>query len=129
MPLQPEKSESGPQSAGEGGSATAPAVAGLIDERIRSLGGWRAVTLAEVRRLIHEVDPEFIEECKWVKVSNPMGVPVWSHAGIVCTGEAYKLRSPRGRLTCLCGWKSGARAAGSLVDRGRAPWIDMHVHA
>ena len=62
----------------------------LIDERIRSLGGWRAETLAEVRRLIHEADPEIVEEGKWVKPTNPGGVPVWSHAGIVCTGEAYK---------------------------------------
>jgi hypothetical protein len=62
----------------------------LIDERIRSLGGWRAETLAEVRRMIHEADPDVVEECKWVKPTNPLGVPVWSHAGIVCTGEAYK---------------------------------------
>jgi hypothetical protein len=61
-----------------------------IDERIRSLGGWRAETLAEVRRLIHEADPDIVEECKWVKPTNPLGVPVWSHAGIVCTGETYK---------------------------------------
>jgi hypothetical protein len=61
----------------------------LIDERIQSLGGWRAETLAEVRRLIHEADPGIMEECKWIKPSNPLGVPVWSHAGIVCTGEAY----------------------------------------
>jgi hypothetical protein len=61
----------------------------LIDERILSLGGWRAGTLAEVRRLIHEADPEIVEECKWVKPTNPLGVPVWSHAGIVCTGETY----------------------------------------
>ncbi|CAN5607610.1 DUF1801 domain-containing protein [soil metagenome] len=62
----------------------------LIDERIRSLGGWRADTLTEVRRLIREADPDIVEECKWMKPSNPLGVPVWSHAGIVCTGEAYK---------------------------------------
>jgi len=61
-----------------------------IDERIRSLGGWRAEVLAEVRRLIHEADPDIVEECKWIKPGNPWGVPVWSHAGIVCTGEAYK---------------------------------------
>ena len=70
--------------------ATAMAASHLIDERIRSLGGWRAETLAEVRRLIHEADPDMMEECKWIKPSNPLGVPVWSHAGIVCTGEAYK---------------------------------------
>jgi hypothetical protein len=62
----------------------------LIDERIRSLGGWRAETLAEVRRMIHAADPDIVEECKWIKPNNPMGVPVWSHAGIVCTGEAYQ---------------------------------------
>jgi hypothetical protein len=61
-----------------------------IDERLRSLGDWRGGTLAEVRRLIHEADPDIKEECKWVKPTNPMGVPVWSHAGIVCTGETYK---------------------------------------
>ena len=61
-----------------------------IDERIRSLGDWRAETLAEVRRLIHEAAPEVIEECKWVKPSNPLGVPTWSHGGIICTGEVYK---------------------------------------
>jgi hypothetical protein len=61
-----------------------------IDERIRSLRDWRAVTLSEVRRLIHEADPDVVEECKWVKPTNPLGVPVWSHAGIVCTGETYK---------------------------------------
>ena len=60
-----------------------------IDERIRSLGGWRGATLAEVRRLIHEADPDIVEECKWIKPTNPLGVPVWSHAGIVCTGETY----------------------------------------
>jgi hypothetical protein len=61
-----------------------------VDERIRSLGGWRAQTLAQVRRMIHEADPDITEECKWLKPSNPLGVPVWSHSGIVCTGEAYK---------------------------------------
>jgi hypothetical protein len=69
--------------------ATEKAASRLIDERIRSLGGWRAETLAEVRRLIHEADPDMVEECKWIKPTNPLGVPVWSHAGIVCTGEAY----------------------------------------
>jgi hypothetical protein len=70
--------------------ATGKAASRLIGERIRSLGGWRAATLAEVRRLIHEADPDILEECKWIKPGNPLGVPVWSHAGIVCTGETYK---------------------------------------
>jgi hypothetical protein len=54
----------------------------LIDERIRELGGWRGKALARVRALIHQADPEIVEEWKW-------DVPVWSHEGIVCTGEAY----------------------------------------
>lgn len=61
----------------------------LIDQRIRDLGGWRGETLARMRALILEADPEVTEECKWIKPTNPSGVPVWSHAGIVCTGEAY----------------------------------------
>jgi hypothetical protein len=60
----------------------------LIDQRIRDLGGWRGETLARMRALILEADPEMTEEWKWVKPSNP-GTPVWSHHGIVCTGEAY----------------------------------------
>jgi hypothetical protein len=56
----------------------------LIDGKIRELEDWRGKTLAKVRRLIHEADPEIVEEWKW------MGTPVWSHAGIVCTGETYK---------------------------------------
>jgi hypothetical protein len=69
--------------------ATEVAAPRLIDERIRSLGDWRAAALAEARRLIHEADPDIVEECKWIKPGNPLGVPVWSHAGIVCTGETY----------------------------------------
>ena len=70
--------------------ATSRAASHDIEERIRSLGGWRAKALAEVRRLVHKADPDITEECKWIKPSNPLGVPVWCHAGIVCTGEAYK---------------------------------------
>jgi hypothetical protein len=61
-----------------------------IDEKIRSLNDWRGETLAEVRRIIHEADPEIVEEVKWVKPTNSSGVPVWSHAGLVCTAETYK---------------------------------------
>ena len=57
---------------------------GLIDERIKELGDWRGKMLAKVRRIIHQADPEIVEEWKW------MGTPVWSHEGIVCTGETYK---------------------------------------
>jgi hypothetical protein len=90
MALKPKRSEPKNKLDAEAERATAMAGSDRVDEQIRSVGGWRAETLAEVRRLIHEVDPDIVEECKWVKSSNPLGVPVWSHAGIVCTGEAYK---------------------------------------
>jgi hypothetical protein len=61
----------------------------LIDARIKELGDWRGETLAKVRQLIKEADPEVVEEWKWVKPTNP-GTPVWSHNGGICTGETYK---------------------------------------
>jgi hypothetical protein len=54
------------------------------------MSDWRDETLAEVRGLIREADPDAVEERKWIKPSNPSGVPTWSHAGIICTGETYK---------------------------------------
>lgn len=64
--------------------------AAMIAARIASLGDWRGETLAAIRALIHEADPEVVETVKWRKPSNPNGVPVWEHAGILCTGEVYK---------------------------------------
>jgi hypothetical protein len=61
----------------------------MIDRRIKELGDWRGKTLENVRRIIKGADPKIVEEWKWVKPTNP-GVPVWSHDGIVCTGETYK---------------------------------------
>jgi hypothetical protein len=61
----------------------------LIDARIKEIGNWRGETLAKVRQLIKEADPEIVEEWKWVKPTNP-GTPVWSHNGGICTGETYK---------------------------------------
>jgi len=61
----------------------------IIDARIRELGDWRGHTLARVREIIHEADPEIVEELKWVRATSP-GTPVFSHGGIVCTGETYK---------------------------------------
>lgn len=72
--------------AARGASGASP----QVDEKIQSLGGWRSETLARIRRLIHQAAPDIVEEVKWIKPSNPLGVPVWSCAGIVCTGEAYK---------------------------------------
>ncbi len=74
------KPTSGPNA--ESGSA-------FIDERIKQLGDWRGKTLAHVRKLIHDADPDIQEERKWVKATNP-GTPVFSHDGIVCTGETHK---------------------------------------
>ena len=82
------RSSGNPRIAKADGGAGTPA-SRLIDQRIRDLGGWRGETLARMRALILEADPEMTEECKWIKPTNPLGVPVWSHAGIVCTGEAY----------------------------------------
>jgi hypothetical protein len=62
----------------------------LIDEKIKELDDWRGKTLAKLRHLIKEADPEIVEEVKWRKPTNPGGVPVWSHNGGVCTGEIYK---------------------------------------
>ena len=62
----------------------AESASALIDERIKELGDWRGKILAKIRKIIHEADPEIVEEWKW------MGTPVWSHSGIVCTGETYK---------------------------------------
>ena len=62
----------------------------LIDARIADLGDWRGRTLERMRKLIREADPEVVETVKWRKPSSPLGVPVWEHAGILCTGEVYK---------------------------------------
>lgn len=61
----------------------------LIDARTKELGDWRGQTLSKVRALIKQADPEVVEEWKWAKKTNP-GVPVWSHDGLICTGETYK---------------------------------------
>ncbi len=66
----------------------------LLDHTIRELGDWRGKTLGDVRRIILAVDPDIVEEWKWVKPTSP-GVPVWSHHGGICTGETYKLLGPR----------------------------------
>jgi hypothetical protein len=81
-----KKTKSGSQER-KGGDSTSQ----LIDARIKELSDWRGETLARIRILIRQADPEVVEELKWKKASNSMaGVPVWSHAGIICTGETYK---------------------------------------
>lgn len=73
-------------------STNSPPAAQRIDAIIASLGDWRGETLRLLRALIQAADPDVVEDCKWVKPSNPAGVPVWSHAGIICTGETYKAK-------------------------------------
>lgn len=65
-------------------ASVTPSASTLIDQRIAKLGDWRGKTLSRMRQLIHEADPDVVEEWKW------RGVPVWSHNGIICTGETYK---------------------------------------
>jgi len=72
----------------------------LIDRKIAGLTDWRRATLARLRALIHEADPEVEETVKWAKAANPLGVPVWEHAGIICTGELYR---DKVKLTFACG--------------------------
>ena len=69
--------------------ATASSASARLDQKIKELGDWRGKTLAKVRDIVHKADPEIVEEWKWAKATSP-GVPVWSHGGIVCTGETYK---------------------------------------
>src|SRR5262249_48329792 len=71
------------------GSTEGQSASELIDKRIAELGDWRGETLSRMRELIKETDPDVVEEWKWVKPTNP-GTPVWSHDGIICTGETYK---------------------------------------
>jgi hypothetical protein len=61
-----------------------------VDTKIASLNDWRGAAMTRVRRLIKETDPDVTESVKWRKPSNPLGVPTWEHAGIICTGETYK---------------------------------------
>jgi hypothetical protein len=95
-----------------------------IDERIQQLGDWRGQALAKVRTLIHAADPEIVEELKWVKPSSP-GTPVFSHAGIVCTGETYKAAV---KLTFAKGASlpDPARLFNSSLDGNVRRAIDIH---
>src|SRR2546423_437248 len=98
----------------------------LIDARIKKLGDWRGETLARVRALIREADPDVVEEVKWRKPSNAMlGVPVWEHDGIICTGETYKAVV---KLTFAKGasLKDPSRLFNSSLDGNVRRAIDIH---
>jgi hypothetical protein len=76
------------ETASKDGKADSPSQ--LIGAKIKKLSDWRGETLARVRAIIKQADPDMVEEVKWRKPSNPLGVPVWEHDGIICTGETYK---------------------------------------
>jgi hypothetical protein len=104
--------------ASETGSAPA-----MIDARIRELGDWRGSVLKRMRALIHEADPDVVEEWKWQKASSP-GTPVWSHDGGICTGESYKQVV---KLTFFQGasLKDPARLFNSSLDGNTRRAIDI----
>jgi hypothetical protein len=95
----------------------------MIDQRIRELGDWRGSTLKRMRALIHEADPEVVEEWKWQKATSP-GTPVWSHDGGICTGESYKQVV---KLTFLQGasLKDSARLFNSSLEGNTRRAIDI----
>jgi hypothetical protein len=95
----------------------------VIDQKIKQLADWRGKLLAKVRTLIHQADPEIVEEWKWAKATSP-GVPVWSHGGIVCTGETYK---DKVKLTFAKGasLKDPARVFNSSLDGNMRRAIDI----
>jgi hypothetical protein len=96
----------------------------LISKRIAELRDWRGETLSRMRKLIKEADPDVVEEWKWVKPTKP-GTPVWSHGGIICTGESYKnvvkLTFARGAFL-----KDPARLFNSSLDGNVRRAIDIH---
>jgi hypothetical protein len=96
----------------------------LIDARIEALGDWRGTTLSKLRGLIKQADPEVVEEWKWRKPTNP-GVPVWSHNGMICTGETYKSVV---KLTFLKGasLEDPAELFNSSLDGNTRRAIDVH---
>src|SRR3979490_421772 len=106
------------------GSTEGQSASELIDERIAELGDWRGATLSRMRKLIKEADPEVVEEWKWRKASHP-GVPVWSHQGLICTGESYKSMV---KLTFAKGasLKDPATLFNSSLDGNVRRAIDIH---
>ena len=109
------------EKSGAGHGQSAPE---LISKRIAELGDWRGETLSRMRRLIKEADPDVVEEWKWVKPTTP-GTPVWSHDGIICTGESYKNVV---KLTFAKGasLKDPARLFNSSLEGNTRRAIDIH---
>ena len=108
----------------ESGSTDDRSASELIDERIAELGDWRGQTLGRMRELIRQADPDVVEEWKWAKRTNP-GTPVWSHDGIICTGESYKSVV---KLTFMKGasLNDPAKLFNSSLDGNARRAIDIH---
>ena len=108
----------------ESDASQGPSASELISSRIAELGDWRGETLGRMRKLIKEADPDVVEEFKWVKSASP-GTPVWSHDGIICTGESYKKVV---KLTFAKGasLKDPARLFNSSLDGNVRRAIDIH---
>jgi hypothetical protein len=106
------------------GASQGPPASELISKRIAELGDWRGKTLGRMRTLIKAADPDVVEEWKWVKPTKP-GTPVWSHDGIICTGESYKSVV---KLTFAKGasLKDPARLFNSSLDGNVRRAIDIH---
>src|SRR5205809_6181465 len=106
------------------GASQGQSAAEVISKRIAELGDWRGETLGRMRQLIKAADPDVVEEWKWVKPKSP-GTPVWSHDGIICTGESYKnavkLTFAKGALL-----KDPARLCNSSLDGHTRRAIDIH---
>src|ERR1035437_4972753 len=108
----------------ESGASQGQPASELISKRFAELGDWRGETLSRMRKLIKEADPDVVEELKWVKPSTP-GTPVWSHDGIICTGESYKAVV---KLTFARGasLEDPARLFNSSLDGNVRRAIDIH---
>ena len=108
----------------EPGSTEDRSASELIDERIAELGDWRGQALGRMRELIRQADPDVVEEWKWAKRTNP-GTPVWSHDGIICTGESYKSVV---KLTFMKGasLNDPAKLFNSSLDGNARRAIDIH---
>src|SRR6266699_1952859 len=106
------------------GASKGQSASQLISQRIAQLGDWRGETLSRMRQLIKQADPDVVEEWKWVKLKNP-GTPVWSHDGIICTGESYKNAV---KLTFAKGasLKDPARLFNSSLEGNVRRAIDIH---
>jgi hypothetical protein len=108
----------------ESGASQGQSASELISKRFAELGDWRGETLSRMRTLIREADPDVVEELKWIKSSNP-GTPVWSHDGMICTGESYKgvvkLTFSKGASL-----EDPARLFNSSLDGNARRAIDIH---